>query len=249
MFLKGFKAMLPITTGILPFGLVMGTVSYAANLSSVEALGMNFIMFSGSAQLAVIELMLQDTSSIVVIATGLLINLRFMLYSAAFSPYVENSNLWVKIFCAYNLTDQTYSAMKANEDKYKSIPEAVEFYIGSAICMLLAWHGSVIIGFIFGNFLPTSIALDYAIPLSFITLVIPTLKHKNYIYVAILSTVLSIIFKPLPYNLGLLSSALLALMFGAFLNRKSLTESQIKNFMDTDNVRDQNSPELNKEEL
>lgn len=222
MFFKGFKSMLPITTGILPFGLVMGAVAYAAKLTAFEGLGMNFIMFSGSAQIAVIELMLQSTSSIVVIATGLLINLRFMLYSAAFAPYVQDTSFWVKVFCSYNLTDQSYNVMKSNENIFKSNKDAITFYMGAAACMLLAWHGSVIFGFVFGNFVPDSISLDYAIPLSFITLIIPNLKHKKYIYVAIFSTVVSIFLKQMPFNLGLLTTTLLALSFGALLNRLEL---------------------------
>ncbi len=220
MFFKGFKSMLPITTGVIPFGLVMGAVAYAANLTAFQGLGMNFIMFSGSAQIAVVELMIQDTASLIVILTGLLINLRFMLYSAAFAPYVEDSSFWVKVFCTYNLTDQTYNVMKTNEDLFKTKKEAVVFYMGASICMLLAWHCSVIFGFMFGNFVPPSISLDYAIPLSFITLIVPTLKHKKYIYVAVFSAVVSILLKSIPYNLGLLSTTVLALCFGAYLNQR-----------------------------
>ena len=213
--------MLPITTGVFPFGLVMGTVYIHAQVSGLEAFGMNLLVFGGASQLAAIALMLQDSSIFVVIATGLIINLRFMLYSAAFTDYVQNSNIWVKLFCTYSLTDQTYAVLKANEHKLSSQQEVVAFYMGSAVCMLTAWHGSVFVGVVFGNFLPASLSLEYAIPLSFVALVMPTIKQKSYIYVALLAAVLSVLLKPLPYNLGLLTSALLALGFAAFLTRNS----------------------------
>lgn len=54
-FLDGFRAMLPITTGVVPFGAVMGTVSVDAQLSFFETVTMNILMLSGAAQLAKIE--------------------------------------------------------------------------------------------------------------------------------------------------------------------------------------------------
>lgn len=227
-FQAGFKSMLPITTGVLPFGLIMGTVFNHAKVTNTQAWGMNLLVFGGSSQLAVIELMLQNSSVIVVIATGLIINLRFMLYSAAFTDYIQNSNFWMKIFCTYSLTDQTYAVLKANEQKMSSNAEVVQFYVGASFCMLIAWHGAVGIGMIFGNLLPASLSLDYAIPLSFVGLLLPTVKDRNYLYVALLATVLSIVFTKLPYGLGLLASTLVALLFAVFLTRNSNRDLKVK---------------------
>ena len=212
--------MLPILTGVIPFGLVMGTVASNAQLDVLQTMGMNFIVFAGAAQLASVDLMTQKTSALVVVATGLIINLRFMLYSAAFSPFVKNANVFMKAFCSYSLTDQTYSAVAANEHRLKNLKESLEFYVGAAIPMVLGWQAAVLLGFVFGNFAPASLALDYAVPLSFVALVMPTLKNRNYIYVAAMASVLSILLKEMPYNLGLLVSGLCSIGFGAFLTKR-----------------------------
>lgn len=215
--------MLPITSGILPFGLVMGTVYHHAKVTLVQAAGMNVSVFGGAAQLAVIDLMLYKTSILIIIITGLIINLRFMLYSADFAPYIQNSSFWVRIFCTFHLTDQTYAVLKANESHFKTSVEAVQFFMGSCVCMLIAWHGSVLVGFVFGNFLPQNLSLDYAIPLSFVALAMPTMKNKKYIIVAILAATLAVILKPLPYNLGLLIATFISLSFATYLTRRSST--------------------------
>jgi predicted branched-subunit amino acid permease len=67
--------------------------------------------------------------------------------------------------------------------------------------------------------MPPSLSLDYAIPLSFVALVLPTLKNRNYFYVAAAASILSVLLKPLPYNLGLLCAALIAMAIGTFLTR------------------------------
>ena len=212
--------MLPILTGVIPFGLVMGTVASNAQLDLLQTMGMNLFVFAGASQLAAIDLMGRNTSTLVVVATGLIINLRFMLYSAAFSPFVQNANVFIKALCSYSLTDQTYAAVAANEKKLNSLKDSLEFYIGASIPMVLGWHSAVLIGFVFGNFAPSSLALDFAVPLSFVALVIPTMKNCHYVYVAALASVLSIVLKNMPFNLGLLASALTAISFGAFLTRK-----------------------------
>jgi predicted branched-subunit amino acid permease len=219
IFIKGFKAMLPIITGVIPFGAVMGTVSADAKLTMLQTISMNILVFAGSAQLAAVDMMSNKAAAIVIIITGLIINLRFMLYSAAISPVIQSSKFLVKLTTAYFLTDQTYSVMNAHQSKLKNNSEVIAFYFGAAICMALTWHFSVIAGHAFGNFAPSSWALDYAVPLSFIALVIPTLKNKKYVYVTIFSSVLSVLLKPMPFNLGLIVTALLAISFAAYLTK------------------------------
>jgi len=212
--------MIPITTGVIPFGAVMGTVSSEAHLSFFQTVSMNVLVFAGAAQLASVDLMTKNAAVLVVVATGLIINLRFLLYSAALSPIVQKSGFFTKLVCAYLITDQNYAVMSAHEKKLKSNSESIQFYLGASLCMLLTWHFSVMAGYAFGNFAPASWALDYAVPLSFVSLMIPTLKNFKYIGVAIFSSIVSILLNPLPYKVGLIITALLAIGFGTFLSRK-----------------------------
>lgn len=212
--------MIPITTGVIPFGAVVGTVSHEAGFSFFQTVTMNFLVYAGAAQLAAVDLMTKNASSIVVIITGLVINLRFLLYSAALSPVLQKEKLGIKIFSAYSLTDQSYAVMTAHQDKLKTPHDTIKFYLGGALCMLMAWDLSVIGGFVFGNFAPASWALEYAVPLSFMALVIPTLKNRNYVIVAAFSFVASILLYPLPYRLGLIATALLSILLAAFITRK-----------------------------
>lgn len=219
-FRRGFKSMLPIAPGIIPFGAVMGTVSADAQISFFQTVTMNIFVFAGASQIAALELMKHQAAIWVVIATGLIINLRFLLYSAALSPVVQQETFLKKLFSAFCLTDQSYAVMSAHQDKFRTNHEAIQFYIGSCVCMLITWHSSVISGYIFGNFAPKSISLDYAIPLSFVALVIPTLKNYKYILVAIFSSIVSLVLHNLPYKTGLMATALLGIVLAYVLTRK-----------------------------
>ena len=218
--IQGFKSMIPIIPGIIPFGAVMGSVSSEAGLSFFQTVMMNVLVFAGAAQLAALDLMKMETPVIIVLITGLIINLRFLLYSAAYSPVMQKSKLISRVFNSYFLTDQSYAVMSANEHRLSSNDQKIQFYLGAAVCMYIVWQISVIAGFVFGNFAPKSWALEYAIPLSFVSLLIPSLKNNKYVIVALFSAVTSILLRPMTYNLGLIITASLSILLGIYLSRK-----------------------------
>lgn len=218
-FYLGFKEMIPITSGIVPFGAVVGTVCAEAKLTFFQSAMMNLFLYSGTAQLAAVELMSEKALAVVVVASALVINLRFILYSAGMSPYMSQSGFWAKLGVAHTLTDQSYAVMVANK-KLKEPSDFVSFYFGTALCVFLAWHGSWVIGYIFGNFAPSNWNLDFAIPLSFLALMLPSLKNKKYVLVALASTLLSVVLYNMPLKLGLLTTALVSILFAFLLTKK-----------------------------
>jgi predicted branched-subunit amino acid permease len=210
-FKMGLLSIIPIISGIIPFGAVMGSAFAKAKLTFWQAMLMNTTVYAGASQLATTDLMKMHAAMFVVIATGLIINLRFLLYSAAMSPYLKDATPLVKFLCAFTLTDQSYAAMIANQDKFNSNTEATHFYLGTAACMVLAWHLSVTAGFVFGNFAPAALSLEFAIPLSFVALLIPTLKRKGHQIVAFFSAILSLLFNDFPLKTGLMVTALMSI--------------------------------------
>ena len=56
-FNSGFRAVIPIIPGIIPFGAVMGSAFAEANLSFWQAMLMNTTLYAGAAQLATTDLM------------------------------------------------------------------------------------------------------------------------------------------------------------------------------------------------
>lgn len=219
-FNMGFRSILPIISGIIPFGAVMGSAFAEAKLSFFQAMLMNTTVYAGAAQLATTDLMKMNAAWFVVIATGLIINLRFLLYSAAMAPYMRQASALKKFLVSFTLTDQSYAAMTANSDKISTNEEAIQFYLGTAACMLITWHLSVIAGFAFGNFAPASLSLDYAIPLSFVALLVPTIKSKKHVLVTIFSSVVSIFLFNFPLKTGMMVTALLSIGLAWMLIQK-----------------------------
>jgi predicted branched-subunit amino acid permease len=103
------RASLPLLVGVVPFGLVAGVAAVDAGLSPAAAFGMSVVVFAGASQLAVIELLRSDTPLVVVVLTGVVVNLRMLMYSASIAPYFQRYRTRWKALLAYFLTDQAYA--------------------------------------------------------------------------------------------------------------------------------------------
>uniref|UniRef100_UPI00374423E2 AzlC family ABC transporter permease n=1 Tax=Salinigranum salinum TaxID=1364937 RepID=UPI00374423E2 len=106
---EGIRAALPLTVGLIPFGLVAGVAAVDAGLSPVAAVGMSVVVFAGAAQLAVVDLLRTDANLVVVVLTGVVVNLRILMYSASIAPYFQRYGSRWKAVLAYFLTDQAYA--------------------------------------------------------------------------------------------------------------------------------------------
>lgn len=222
IFYRGMKRFFPISFGVLPFGLIVGTIASNNGLNTLETFFFNFFIFAGASELAAFELLSKNAPIFIIVLTCVVINLRFIIYSASLAPMVSKLNFFQKIICAYLITDQSYALVVSESDKLKNNSEKLAFYLGASFLMLIVWDLSVIAGAVFGNIAPKSWELDFIIPIAFMSLVIPNLKNRRLVYVAIFSSVMSVVTYYIPYNLGLLITAFSALTFAAFLEKLNL---------------------------
>ena len=56
-FIAGARDSLPILLGVVPFAMICSVAAVSMGLTATEAIGMNFIVFAGASQLAVLQLM------------------------------------------------------------------------------------------------------------------------------------------------------------------------------------------------
>ena len=90
--------------------------------------------------------------------------------------------------------------------------------LGSGITLWTSWQISTFLGIFIGHFIPESLSLEFAIPLSFIAIVAVSIKDKPKLLVFAISAIFSIILKDLPWNLWIIVSAIIAIMCGIFIS-------------------------------
>src|SRR5579875_3989634 len=100
-FLRGMRAELPILVGVVPFGLIYGVAALQAGIAAPLAQAMSAVIFAGSAQFITAQLVGAGIPALVIILTGVIINLRHLLYSASVAPYIRPLRLPWKVLLAY----------------------------------------------------------------------------------------------------------------------------------------------------
>lgn len=216
--LAGVKATLPLLLGLIPFGLIYGVSAAQVGLSMSETGGLSVVVFAGASQLAILQLFADEAAVPVLIATGLVINLRLAMYSASIAPYLRHLPVPKRLGLAYLLTDQAY-ALAIHRYTEQPTDHRAAFFLGAAIPFWVTWQTCSLLGFRLGTSVPPHWHLDFAIPLTFIALLIPTLKSRSSVLTALVSGSVVLGATVLPYNLGLIVAAVVGIAAGLLLEQ------------------------------
>lgn len=201
--LQGVRAILPILLGIVPFALIAGIGAANAGLTAAEGMGMSGILFAGAAQLVVLQLYVENTPALVVIFTAFIVNLRFMIYSASLAPHLKKASTVAKSVLAYMLTDQAYAVSIMEFDQNAEREHKAWFYFGTAFTIWVVWQACNALGIFLGAAVPAAWGLDFAIPLTFLALLVPALKDRPAIWAALSAGFIATVFFNLRFNFGL----------------------------------------------
>ncbi|MFW5734841.1 MAG: AzlC family ABC transporter permease, partial [Oceanidesulfovibrio sp.] len=86
-FLLGLRAVSPILLGVAPFGVIAGISIIEAGRGPVDATLFSLLTFAGASQIASIELLKDGAPMLIAALTGLVINMRYLMYSASIAPH------------------------------------------------------------------------------------------------------------------------------------------------------------------
>lgn len=216
-FLAGIRAEVPLLIGVIPFGLIYGALAVNAGLSTAAAQMMSSIVFAGSAQFITTQLVHQSTPGLIMVLTIAIVNLRHMLYSASLAPYAASLPTRWKAVLSYLLTDEAYAPTVIRYEREGLTPYAHWFWLGAGLALWVSWQTSTAVGIFLGAAIPGSWSLDFALPLTFIAMLVPVLKERPGIAAALSAGLVALLVFSLPYKLGLILAALVGIIVGTAL--------------------------------
>lgn len=216
-FWDGARAELPLLIGVFPFGMIYGALALNAGLSALASQMMSSIVFAGSSQFVAAQLFFDSTPGFVIVATIAVINLRHMLYSASLAPYLKELPLKWKAALSYLLTDEAYAPSILKYEKEGVTPVSHWFLLGAGFSLWFIWQTSTALGIFLGAEIPKAWPLDFALPLTFIAMVVPVLKKQPMIAAALSAGVVALLAYSLPFKLGLILAALIGIAVGTVL--------------------------------
>lgn len=229
-FAQGVRALLPLTPGVIPFGLVTGVMAIKLGLSPFAAMGMTLLFYAGSAQMVALQLLGTGVMPLAIVAAALVVNLRFIMYSAALAPHMHRLPrrwLWP---LTYMLSDQSFALCSVGYASGTLGRFAHHYYAGTAVSMWLCWQLSVWAGVCLGTGIPQSGSLSFAIPLSFLALLVPGIRSQAALGAAVVGGAIAVGAASLPYNLGLIGASIGGVMAGLAIEswRKPLSAERVE---------------------
>lgn len=224
--LRGVKAVTPLMLGIAPFGLISGITAANTGVSIGIALLMSVGIFAGASQLATLQLINDNANMLVIVYTALIINLRMMIYSLSIAPYLQNIRIKWKALLAYSMTDQSYAIslvhfMNNPKEDIKS------FFFGASISLWLLWQATTIVGYLMGSIIPMNLGLEFAIPLTFISILFKGIAGWAVVITIITSAIVAVLASQLPMNMGLVVAAIIGVAAGTISQKLLSKESEV----------------------
>jgi 4-azaleucine resistance transporter AzlC len=213
-FFAGVKAQLPLVVGVVPFGLIYGALAVQLKVPPSIAQAMSLIIFAGSAQFIAIPLIAAATPGIIVMLTVFVVNLRHALYSASVAPYLKELHPLWKMLLAYLLTDEAYAVAIAHYRTGSMLRDKHWYLLGTGLTLWVFWQASTACGIFIGAQVPTNWSLDFALPLTFIALVVPMIKSRAYVFAALVAGGVGVLTVGLPYQFGLLLASFCGIAAG-----------------------------------
>jgi 4-azaleucine resistance transporter AzlC len=220
VFKKGFMDVIPLTIPVIPFGIIYGVVGVELGLSPLVTFAMSFIIFAGSSQIAFAQLYTAGASPLVMISSVLAINSRHFLYSAVLAQYLNKLNLYWKILLSYLMTDQAFSVSLSYFKKNQKKTFSHYHMLGSGFTLWLLWQISTLSGIVLGNVIPEALGLEFAIPLTFLSLIIAELKKYDHLLIIIISGAISLVTYNFPLKVYIILSAFVGLVAAFILTTK-----------------------------
>jgi 4-azaleucine resistance transporter AzlC len=214
------RAELPILLGVTPFGMIYGVLATSAGINALDAQAMSSVVFAGSSQFMLVQLMELGTPAVMMILTGLVINLRHALYSASIAPFTRHLSTTWKLILSYLLTDEAYAVAIMRYREAEPIHRKHWYFLGAGLALWTCWQISTAAGIFLGAQVPPDWGLDFTLALTFIALAVPAVNDRPSLLSALSAGAAALLGWNLPYKLGLIAAALVGITVGLLSERR-----------------------------
>ena len=200
--LAGVRAMAPWLVGIVPFGLAIGVSASRTDLPILAGWLTGPLIYGGSAQLVVIDLLGAGAAPVVVVAAALAINARFVLYSATMAPRWRATPRWWRALAPYLLVEPSLAVGIDGYDRTTDPQRGHRHYLGGAALLWVAWLLAIAVGATAGSWLPAGLQLEFVVPLFLAGEVAARLTSRPVRHAAAVAAVVAVAALPAPLHIG-----------------------------------------------
>jgi predicted branched-subunit amino acid permease len=175
---RGIARCLPLTAGMLPFGLVAGVVSQGAGLSFMETLVMAALVFSGAAQILVLGNWAHPAPVLGATIATFAVSLRCVLMGPVLGVWLDRLRGWRLLASLFVMADHNW-ALSVTDMRAGGRDAA--FLFGSGLLLWSGWVVSNLVGFALGSVVqpPAGHPIYFVALAAFIALLVPMWRGRR----------------------------------------------------------------------
>lgn len=206
---EGARDFLPVLLGVAAWGLVTGVAMVQSALAMYQTVAMSLLAFAGSAQLAVLPLIGVVAPVWVIVLTALVVNLRFVIYSAALARPLAHLPFRRRIWLSYLVGDVPFALYMRRTATNVAWPARDAYLAGMVVANWWGWQLSSLAGIALGARVPREWGLQLAGTLALLALLIPMASQRPPAAAGVCVTALvAILTYRFPLHLGVLVAIL-----------------------------------------
>ena len=215
---EGARETLPIALGIASWGLVAGVAMAKSGMGVPLSILMTLLVYAGSAQIAALPLIAADAPMWVVWATAICVNLRFVIQSAQWRPYLAHLPLRQRALMSYVAADLNYVLFMRRFPDPVPGPGQVPYFWGGSLMNFGAWHVMSIVGIVFASVIPTEWGFGFAGVLALLGLVCSLLVDRGTWIAAAVAGCAAVAAFALPFKLNIVVAIAAAVAIGLLID-------------------------------
>ena len=204
--------------GIAAWALITGVAMGKSGLPIPLAVLMSLLVFAGSAQLAVLPLMAGGAPIWVVWATALCVNLRFMIFSAQWRPYVAGYPLAARLRWAYFTADLNFVLFMRRFPQPTPSPEQPPYFWGGACTNWVAWQLPSLAGILLADVVPVHWGIGFAGALALLGLALSLLTDRATAVAGLVAGCAAVAAYALPLKLNIVVAIAAAVAIGVLMD-------------------------------
>lgn len=214
----GLAAAWPICLGFFPIGLSLGVLAQKGGLAPWQVGAMSLLVFAGGSQFIAIAMLGTGATSLAIVSTVFVVNLRHLLMSSALSVHFPGVSRRFLALFAYGVTDESFAVnmTRFNQGGWDRRSALTLNHATNAV-----WVITSVAGVYLGQLLPPDAAgVDYALTGMFICLLVFQLRSPIFTVTALIAAACSLLaYLWLPGNAYVIVASCLAATAGLILKR------------------------------
>ena len=219
IFFKGIADVSPLMIPVVPFGIIFGVLAIDVGLSPLTTMAMSVIIFGGASQIIFLQLFSAGASSLVILSSVGAVNSRHLLYGAVLSEHMSDLKMTWKIIISYFLVDQAFVVTNSYLKKSNDQDKVFHSFGAGATCWVV-WQITTIIGIFLGSIIPEKLGLSFAVPLTFLALLVNDFRKLINVIVIIISGIVATVgFEIIPFKAYVIVAAVSGLVVAMILTK------------------------------